>query len=84
MVNLPSCAPNLNLIERLGLFMKRKVLFNRAYPTFALFKPAFDDFFRSLPSYASQIASLVTDKFHLIGRNSPRILSAQGYTTGAC
>lgn len=73
---LPSYAPNLNLIERFWLFMKREVLFNRAYTSFALFRQAFDDFFRCLPEQATKIARLVTDRFHLIGGAAPGIPTA--------
>lgn len=68
-VYLPPYAPNLNLIERFWHFMKRKVLLNKAYPTFALFEQAFQQFFKSLPDYAEQIASRITDRFHLIGHH---------------
>ncbi|WP_170263277.1 transposase [Blastochloris sulfoviridis] len=76
LVYLPSCAPNLNLIERFWHFMKRKVLFNKASGKFALFKQAFDDFFQSLPAYAADLASLITDRFHLIGQPNSGIPSA--------
>ena len=67
LVYLPSYAPNLNLIERFWHFMKRKVLFNKAYAKFALFKAAFDTFFETLPAYAAEIKTLITDRFHFIG-----------------
>lgn len=75
-VYLPSYAPNLNLIERFWLFMKRRVLFNKAYPTFALFKNAFDQFFRSMPDCAHQIRTIISDRFHLIGASAAGIPSA--------
>lgn len=69
-------APNLNLNERFWLFMKREVLFNRAYATFSFFRQAFEGFFRCLPDKATQIARLITDRFHLIGRAPPGIPTA--------
>ena len=48
LVYLPSYAPNLNLIERFWHFMKRKVLFNKAYAKFALFRNAFTEFLENL------------------------------------
>lgn len=66
-VYLPSYAPNLNLIERFWHFMKRKVLFNKAYAKFALFQEAFARFFEHLDDYADELASLITDRFHYIG-----------------
>ena len=76
LVYLPSYAPNLNLIERFWHFMKRKVLFNRTYATFALFKQAFDDFFQRLNEHKAALATLITDRFHLIGRTQAGISSA--------
>lgn len=76
LVYLPSYAPNLNLIERFWRFMKRHVLFKKAYATFGLFKKAFDDFFGSLNEHAAALKSLITDRFYLIGRSEVRISSA--------
>lgn len=39
---LPSYSPNLNLIERLWRFVKKKVLYGRHYATFADFRGAID------------------------------------------
>jgi transposase len=47
-IYLPSYAPNLNLIERLWRFMKRRVLDNKYYPTFSAFRTAFEDFFANI------------------------------------
>ena len=76
LVYLPSYAPNLNLIERFWHFMKRKVLFNRAYAKFARFKQAFDDFFQRLHEHQTALESLITDRFHLIGKAEAGIPSA--------
>lgn len=76
LVYLPSYAPNLNLIERFWHFLKRQVLFNKAYSTFALFKKAFDDFFERLHEHEAALISLITDRFHLIGQPEPGISSA--------
>jgi len=76
LVDLPSYAPNLNLIERLWHFMKRKVLFNKAYAKFALFEQDFDDFFERLHEHEVALASLITDRFHLIGKTDAGIPSA--------
>ena len=40
---LPSYSPNLNLIERLWRFMKRKAAYGRYHPTFADFRAAVQD-----------------------------------------
>ena len=40
---LPSCSPNLNLIERLWKFIKRRSLYGRYHPTFADFRTAIQE-----------------------------------------
>lgn len=76
LVYLPSYAPNLNLIERFWHFLKRHVLFNKPYETFALFKQAFDQFFERLHEHEAALATLITDRFHLIGHPKTGIPSA--------
>lgn len=76
LVYLPAYAPNLNLIERFWHLMKRKVLFNKAYAKFALFPKAFDEVFANLATYAQQIETLITDRFHFIRAPNTRIPSA--------
>jgi len=44
---LPTYSPNLNLIERLWLFFKKKVTYNKYYEKFSDFKKAVKDFFDS-------------------------------------
>ena len=48
--------------------MKRKVLFNKVYAKFALFKQAFDDVFEHLHKHQAALASFITDHFNLIGK----------------
>ncbi|WP_375455754.1 transposase [uncultured Methylobacterium sp.] len=76
LIYLPPCAPKLHLIERFWHVMKRKVLFNKAYAKFALFKQAFDAFFERLNEHEADLASLITDRFHLIGQPDAGIPSA--------
>jgi len=66
LVYLPPYAPNLNLIERLWWFFKKKTLWNIHYPTLADFKAAIRGFFSNLPKWKSELVSLITDRFHLI------------------
>ena len=40
---LPSYSPNLNLIERLWKFIKRRALYGRYHPTFADFQAAIEE-----------------------------------------
>lgn len=76
LVYLPPYAPNLNLIERLCWFFKKKTLWNTHYPTFAAFRAAIDRFFDTLQHHATELASLITDKFHIIGNKPPQISTA--------
>jgi len=61
---LPSYSPNLNLIERLWRFLKRKSVYGKYHPNFAAFKAAIEDTLSQLTTtYADQLASLMTLKF---------------------
>ena len=61
---LPSYSPNLNLIERLWRFMKRKAAYGRYHPTFADFRAAIEDVLDRVPTtHASMLASLMTLNF---------------------
>lgn len=63
-------APNLNLIERLWWFFKKKTLWNTHYPTLAEFRSAIRAFFANLGHWKAELASLLTNHFHLIGHKS--------------
>ena len=67
LVFLPAYAPNLNLIERLWKFFKKQVLYNRYYETFGEFRTACEDFFNNPQRYRSQLRSLLTENFAIIG-----------------
>ena len=61
---LPSYSPNLNLIERLWKFMKRRSLYGRYHPTFAGFRAAIEETIDGLSSkYADQLKTLMTLNF---------------------
>ena len=61
---LPPYSPNLNLIERLWRFMKRKAAYGRYHPTFADFRAAIQDVLDRVPTtHASKLASLITLNF---------------------
>jgi hypothetical protein len=51
---------------------KKSTIYNRYFPTFADFKAAVETFFANLNDYQDAIASLVTDKFHFIGKLNPQ------------
>jgi len=62
----PPYSPNLNLIERLWKFMRRKLFKDKYRSTFAKFKKKLDDFFADLDKYRDELATLLAEKFELI------------------
>ena len=61
---LPSYSPNLNLIERLWKFIKRRSLYGRYHRTFADFRAAIEQTIADLPTkHATDLASLMTLNF---------------------
>jgi len=61
---LPSYSPNLNLIERLWKFVKKKALRGRYYATFAKFRAAIDDCLSQIGNmHRPDLKTLMTHKF---------------------
>ena len=61
---LPGDSPNLNLIERLGKFLKRRALYGRYHPDFASFRTAIETEIEQLSTtHQPAIASLRTLNF---------------------
>ncbi|MBF0465880.1 MAG: transposase [Nitrospirae bacterium] len=61
---LPSYSPNLNLIERLWKFVKRKCLYSKYYSSFGPFKDAICSCLeQTSTAYKTELASLLTLKF---------------------
>jgi len=69
LVFLPSYSPNLNLIERLWKFMKKKILYNKYYEKFDAFKEATLGFFENIEQYKDELDSLLTNNFNLLDVN---------------
>ena len=64
LLDLPSDSPNLNPIERLWRFTKRKAAYGRDHPTFADFRAAVQDVLDRVPTtHADELASLMTLNF---------------------
>lgn len=64
-VYLPPYSPNLNVIERLWKFCKKKVL-GTFYATYARFTKAIDTFFQDLQRYRSELSTLMTENFEVL------------------
>lgn len=62
-IYLPTYSPNLNLIERLWKFMRKKVIDLNYYPTFKLFRQAIFDFFDHIKQYKSELRTLMRHNF---------------------
>ena len=62
---LPPYSPNLNLIERFWKFLRKQVVRNTYYPTFAEFRAAIQRLLANLDSYTEELTTLMTENFHL-------------------
>lgn len=61
---LPSYSPNLNLIERLWKFVKKKSLYGRHHDTFTNFRATIDDCLNQLATtYRAELETLMTHNF---------------------
>jgi transposase len=63
---LPPYAPNLNLIERLWKFFKKKIMKNTYYASYEAFYAAVESFFTHFHQYKQELASLITFNFEII------------------
>lgn len=63
---LPPYSPNLNVIERLWWFFKKKKMYNKYYEKFALFREECLSFFENIHLYKDELKTLMTDNFHII------------------
>ena len=67
---LPPYSPNLNPIERLWKFMKKKVMANMHYPDLASFKNEVMLFFRGIRKYKKELSTLITDNFQVFSNQT--------------
>lgn len=65
LVFLPSYSPNLNLIERVWKFFKKKVLYNTYYENIAGFRKACIQFFSNIGTYETELSAIMTGEFEL-------------------
>lgn len=63
LLHIPPYSPNLNLIERLWKFMRKKIINLHYYPTFEEFRRAIHDFFAQLKQYKEELKTLMTPNF---------------------
>lgn len=66
LVFLPAYSPNLNLIERLWKFLKKKIINTHYYPTFQEFKAAVMHFFGEIHLYKEELRQAIGTKMRLI------------------
>jgi len=65
LVFLPTYSPNLNLIERLWKFFKKKVLYNSYYEDIDSFRKACVKFFNNIEQHSDEIARFMNADFEL-------------------
>ena len=63
---LPPYSPNLNPIERLWKFIKKKVMANRYFPDLETFQKELMLFLRGIRKYRYELSTLITDNFHVV------------------
>src|SRR5487761_1903870 len=62
---LPPYSPNLNLIERLWKWVKKKVAYNKYYEKFSVFREKIMEVLRNIEQYRRELENLMTEKFQL-------------------
>ena len=70
LLRLPPYCPNLNLIERLWLFLLRKQIYNKFYPTFQDFQTAIKKFFRYIRKYKKELKTLLAENFQILSMHN--------------
>jgi transposase len=73
--HLPAYSPNLNLIERLWKFLRKKAL-QKWYKTFAEMQAGVAAVLDNLPQYAAELRTLLTEKFRLAPEMNEVLLHA--------
>ena len=69
-VFLPPYSPNLNLIERLWKFLRKKIINTCFYRKKEEFRQAVIQFFENIPLYRHELGTLMTLNFHVLHSQS--------------
>ncbi|MBK7884375.1 MAG: transposase [Chitinophagaceae bacterium] len=69
LIYLPPYSPNLNLIERLWRYFKKKIMKNKYYENYTLFENAVETFFQTFNDRIADMKSLLNFKFGIIKAN---------------
>jgi transposase len=64
---LPTYSPNLNLIERLWQFLRKKAL-SRWHPSFEAMQAAVSEVLDHLDNYQAELETLLVEKFHIVAQ----------------
>jgi transposase len=64
-VFLPPYSPNLNIIERIWKFFKKKILYDKYYEKFTDFSDVCLYFFKNIKKYKAELRTIATEKFHI-------------------
>lgn len=62
---LPPYSPNLNLIERLWKWVKKKVAYNKYYEKFSVFREKIMEVLKNIEQYKHELENLMTENFQL-------------------
>jgi len=66
LIYLPAYSPNLNIIERLWKFFKKKIMKNKYYERFSEFEEKINEFFKNIKIYEEELYSLLTLNFQIL------------------
>lgn len=66
LIHLPAYSPNLNIIERLWKFFKKKIMKNKYYQQFTEFEEKINEFFKNIKKYEDELYSLLTLNFQIL------------------
>jgi transposase len=72
LIHLPPYCPNLNLIERLWKFMRKKVINTTYYSEFGEFKNSINNFFLNIADFSEELKSFIGLKMHVVRCSEPK------------